>query len=158
MTDVPSNWQTLTLNEKLDLLKGIKTKLIDLKRDPGSHLAQYKGDPVGFIQKGLGQATDRSWQGWMTVIKAAFGKPLDDDELPFFHEIAGPRQPPTRQVREFWCIVGRRGGKDSVASLIATYLSRFADTQRLRLGEEGITACLATDRDQAEIVWKYCRG
>lgn len=158
MTELPSNWPTLTLNEKLDLLKGIKSRLIELKRDPARHLADYNGDPVGFIQQGLGQAREASWQGWMTVIKAAFGLSLDPQEYRFFQEIAGGRQPPQQQVKELWCIVGRRGGKDSVASLIATYLSRFADTQRLRLGEEGITACLATDRDQAEIVWKYCRG
>jgi hypothetical protein len=158
MTDVPSNWQTLTLAEKLDLLKGLKTRLIDLKRSPERYLADYQGDPVGFIQRGLGQATEPSWAGWMTVIKAAFGQPLTAEEHEFFYEIAGGRAPPSRQVKEFWAIVGRRGGKDSVASLIATYLSRFADTARLRLGEEGITACLATDRDQAEIVWKYCRG
>jgi hypothetical protein len=158
MMVLPSNWPTLTLPEKLDFLRAIKGRLIELKRDPARHLADFKGDPVGFIQQGLGQAREPSWTGWMTVIKAAFGLALDTTELEFFHEIAGGRAPPPKQVRELWCIVGRRGGKDSVASLIATYLSRFADTTRLRLGEEGITACLATDRDQAEIVWKYCRG
>jgi len=156
--ELPSNWPTLPLIEKIEFLKQIKARLVELKRDPERHLADFRGDPVGFIQRGLGQATEASWAGWMTVIKAIFGIPLEDAELPFFHEIAGDRKPPTKQVREFWAIVGRRGGKDSMASLIATYLSRFADTRRLRLGEEGITACLATDRDQAEIVWKYCRG
>ncbi len=156
--EVPSNWPTLPLPEKLELLKSIKGRLIELRRDPHRHLQDYRGDPVGFIQEGLGQAREPSWSGWMTVIKAAFGKELDENELAFFREIAGGRSPPEKPVKELWCIVGRRGGKDSVASLIATYLSRFADTTRLRLGEEGITACLATDRDQAEIVWKYCRG
>jgi hypothetical protein len=156
--NIPSDWPTLTLPEKLELLRGIKGRLVELKRNPERHLADYKGDPVGFIQRGLGQAREPSWNGWMIVIKAAFGQPLTIKELEFFHEIAGGRPSPNRPVRELWCIVGRRGGKDSVASLIATYLSRFADTTRLRLGEEGITACLATDRNQAEIVWKYCRG
>ena len=34
-----------------------------------------------------------TWANWKTVIKAAHGLPLDEDELAFFHEVAGGRAP-----------------------------------------------------------------
>ena len=71
-------------------------------------------DPLAFITGSLRQCRGESWRGWRTVLKAAYGMPLDDDELPFFRKVA-QRDPPGRRVRELWLIVGRRGGKDSVA-------------------------------------------
>src|SRR5580658_2634629 len=42
-------------------------------------------------------------------------EPLTDGELTLFKSVAGHRAPPTRQVKELVVIVGRRGGKDSIA-------------------------------------------
>jgi hypothetical protein len=68
----------------------------------------------------LGSAfTGPSWDRWRAVLKAAFAEPLDADELALFREVA-ERDPPLHRVREFWVIAGRRAGKDSVASAIAT--------------------------------------
>src|SRR5215470_2846023 len=61
-----------------------------------------------------------SWDHWRTVLKAAFALPMTEAERGFFHSVA-ERDPPTKQVRELWCVVGHGGGKDSVASLIAAY-------------------------------------
>ena len=51
-----------------------------------------------------------SWDGWRTVLKAAFGLPMNEAERAFFRTIA-EREPPTKPVRELWCVVGRGGGK-----------------------------------------------
>src|SRR6267378_1617561 len=97
-----------------------------------------------------------SWDGWRTILKAAFAIPLNDSELEFFHSVAGDRDPPERQVRELWCIVGRGGGKDSTASVIAAHMAAlFSEGARLRPGERGLVMCLATDRDQSKIVLNY---
>jgi hypothetical protein len=61
-------------------------------------------------------------------------------------------------VRELVCIVGRRGGKDSIASLIATHAAILDRSDRLRPGERCTVLCLATDRAQASIVHRYIAG
>jgi len=50
-----------------------------------------------------------SWDGWRTILKAAYALPMTGDEVDFFHSVAD-RDPPERPVRELWCIVGRGGG------------------------------------------------
>ncbi|KNY13093.1 hypothetical protein AKG11_30940 [Shinella sp. SUS2] len=101
-----------------------------------------------------------SWKAWRVVLKAAFGLPLAEDELPIFDQIAGGRQPPGKRVRELWIVVGRRGGKDSIVSGIATFVSAIEEAHigRLRPGEKATVACIASDRDQAKIVLSYIQA
>ncbi|HEV2161186.1 MAG TPA: hypothetical protein VGR52_02970 [Stellaceae bacterium] len=91
------------------------------------------------------------------MLKAAAGEHLGKNELTRFREVA-ERDPPEHPVKELWCIVGRRGGKDAVASAIAT-TAAFEDYSRyLRPGERASVLCLAVDRDQARILLRYIRG
>jgi len=100
-----------------------------------------------------------SWDGWRIVLKAAFSEPMTGDEVEFFKSVAGGRDPPAKPVRELWCVVGRRGGKDSVASVIAAHAAAlFNHGDRLRPGERALVMCLATDRDQAKVVLNYTRS
>jgi hypothetical protein len=99
-----------------------------------------------------------TWDGWRAVLKAAYALPMTGDEVEFFRSIA-ERDPPKRRVRELWCIVGRRGGKDSVASVIAAHSAALFDQgHRLRPGERALVMCLAVDRDQAKVVLNYSRS
>jgi hypothetical protein len=97
-------------------------------------------NPLAFITDALQQCRGESWRNWRTVLKAAYGLALDDEELEFFRGVA-QRDPPGRRVRELWLIVGRRGGKDSVASLIAMECARHTGNYELRPGERPIVAC-----------------
>jgi hypothetical protein len=54
-----------------------------------------------------------------------------------------------------WCVVGRRGGKDSSASAIAPIAAIHDYSKFLRPGERGVVMCLAARRDQAEIVHRF---
>jgi hypothetical protein len=100
-----------------------------------------------------------SWDGWRTILKAAFGLPMSEREREFFRTVA-ERDPPKSRVRELWIVAGRRAGKDSIASLIATYAAIFfyAGIDKLRPGERALVQCLACDRDQARIVLGYTRS
>jgi len=99
-----------------------------------------------------------SWDGWRTILKAAYALPMTGDEVDFFHSVAD-REPPERPVRELWCICGRGAGKDSIASVIAAHCAAlFSEGDRLRPGERGLVMCLATDRDQSKIVLNYTRS
>jgi len=55
-----------------------------------------------------------TWRTWLVVLKAAFGRPLDEAELEVFHAVAGERAPPKRRARELWCVAGRRSGKSRI--------------------------------------------
>jgi hypothetical protein len=99
-----------------------------------------------------------SWDTWRAVLKAAYAEPLTDGELTLFKSVAGHRAPPTRQVKELVVIVGRRGGKDSIASAIATTAAMADYGPHLRPGERASILCLAVDRSQARIVNRYIKG
>jgi hypothetical protein len=99
-----------------------------------------------------------TWDGWRAVLKAAYALPMTGDEVDFFRTVA-QRDAPKQRVRELWCIVGRRGGKDSVASVIAAHSAAlFSEGDRLRPGERALVMCLAVDRDQAKVVLNYTRS
>ena len=64
-----------------------------------------------------------------------------------------------QEVRELWVIGGRRGGKDSIASLIIAHAAALFDgADKLRPGERALCMCLACDREQAKIVLDYSRS
>jgi hypothetical protein len=99
-----------------------------------------------------------SWDGWRTVLKAAYALPMTEAEVDFFRTVA-ERDPPNKRVRELWIIAGRRAGKDSIASAIAAHSAAlFSDGDRLRPGERAMVMCLAVDRDQAKIILNYTRA
>jgi hypothetical protein len=104
------------------------------------------------------QFAGASWDRWRAVLKAAFALPMSDHDKTLFAEVSGNRQPPARPVRELVCGIGRGGGKDSIASALATYIAVTGDFSRLRHGERGTIMCLATDRDQAGIAFRYIRA
>jgi hypothetical protein len=100
-----------------------------------------------------------SWDAWRTVLKGGDGLPMNADETAFFKSISGGREPPTSRMRELWLVVGRRGGKDSVASVLATFAAAtFNQPDLLRPGERGLVACMACDRQQARIVLGYIKS
>jgi hypothetical protein len=101
-----------------------------------------------------------SWDGWRSVLKAAFAPPMTEAEVAFFKRVAGGREPPKARVRELWIVVARRGGKDSVASLITAHAAALFDrgSAELRPGERAVCMCLAADKDQAKIVLGHTRS
>lgn len=99
-----------------------------------------------------------SWAAWWSVLRAAYGLPLSGEQLATFKQLAGDRDPPARQVKQLWVIAGRRGGKDSVASLIAVHASLIDHSAHLMAGERAVVVCMACDRQQAQIIRKYIGG
>ena len=100
-----------------------------------------------------------SWDTWRAVIKASFAEPMSEAEVATFNTIAGGRGVPQQRVAEAVYIVGRGGGKDSIASLIATAIAiNFDPKGKLRPGELATVICIAVDRSQARIVFNYVKG
>lgn len=100
-----------------------------------------------------------SWDTWRSVLKATFAEPMTEAEAAIFSTVAGGRGPPQQRVSEAVFAVGRSGGKDSVASLIATCIAiNFDPKGKLRPGERVVIFCIAVDRDQAKLVLNYIKG
>ena len=98
-----------------------------------------------------------SWTTWLTVLRAAYGLNLSDEQRELFVSVAGGRDPPTRRVRELWAQVGRRGGKSRIAGALADYGALFV-TYHLAAGEQGMVLVLAASQAQAKVVFSYCLG
>ena len=100
-----------------------------------------------------------SWDGWRSILRAAYALPMTAEDVAFFKSVAGDREVPKQRVRELWCATGRRSGKDSTASLIVAYSAAlFADQAKLRHGERATVLLLACDREQAKIVLGYVKS
>lgn len=97
-----------------------------------------------------------SWAAWIVLLKAIFVLPMADEELELYRKFTGRQSPPARQIREFWGIIGRRGGKSRIAALVAVFLACFRDYSNvLAPGERGTVMVLAADRKQARTVLRY---
>jgi hypothetical protein len=95
-----------------------------------------------------------SWDGWKIIAMALRGE-LTDAELARFQELTGRTKPPSRQVRRFLARVGRRGGKDQIASALATHAAAMIDWRGvLAGGEVGTVLVLAKDKQQAGGLFK----
>jgi hypothetical protein len=99
-----------------------------------------------------------TWGSWLVVLKAIFGLPLTVDDLVIFHRHTGRASPPLGGSKETYLIIGRRGGKSFISALITCFVSCFGDfSQFITVGETLAVMCLARDKDQARIVFKYIK-
>jgi hypothetical protein len=98
-----------------------------------------------------------SWQTWLSVLRAAFGLDLTDEQLQVFGAVTGNRKPPSQRVRELWAIVGRRAGKSKIAAALAVFQACFV-RHRLSKGERGLVLVLAASTDQARVVFGYAKA
>ena len=97
-----------------------------------------------------------SWQTWLVILKCIFGLSVTHEEQALFHTLTRREHPPHRQVDECWLIIGRRGGKSFIVSLIAVYLACFRDYRDcLGPGERGVIMIIATDRKQSRVIMRY---
>jgi hypothetical protein len=93
-----------------------------------------------------------SWHAWRTLIFAVMGEDLEDDEWDTFTALTGRERGPLERVEEFWCVIGRRGGKSRVSAALAIYLCACCDYRNcLSIGERGVCLVLAQNSKQAGV-------
>jgi len=123
--------------------KGLSLRVSDVMSSPKLLGPHFHGD---------------SWGRWRAVIKATFGEQMSDAEVADFRDVA-QRDPPRQRVSEAVYAIGRGGGKDSAASLMATAAAvNFDPKGKLRPGEMAHVLCIAVDREQAAIVLGYIKA
>ena len=100
-----------------------------------------------------------SWAAWLVVLKAIFGLPMIGDDLAIFHRHTGRISPPTGGSKETYLIIGRRGGKSFISALITCFISCFIEFKPfVTVGETLVVMCLARDKEQARIVFRYVKA
>src|SRR5437867_12484265 len=100
-----------------------------------------------------------TWTSWLVVLKAIFGLPMTVDELLIFQRHTGRVSPPLDGSKETYLIIGRRGGKSFVSALITTFIACFMDFKEyVTIGETLCVMCVAKDKDQARIVFRYVKA
>ena len=95
-----------------------------------------------------------SWSNWRTLLIAANGKSLTDDERFIFEKYTGRTTPPCKRVSEMMCVIGRRGGKSKAISALACYYAALCEHQLSR-GERGVVLLIAQDRRAAKVSLDY---
>jgi hypothetical protein len=104
----------------------------------------------------LGNAlAGESWTTWKTLLIAAMGEALTDEERSVFRKITQREHEPDRIVEELVAVIGRRGGKSRAISALATYIAGLCKHPALVAGERGILLIIAPDQRQADIVLDY---
>jgi hypothetical protein len=64
---------------------------------------------------------------WRSLLLAAMGEELKPDELTIFRKFTGRTTAPLRRIDEFWCAIGRRGGKSRAMAALAVYLAGLCE-------------------------------
>ena len=97
-----------------------------------------------------------TWSSWLVLLKVLFGLSLGEDELTVYGDCTGRKEAPQGVFREAWLVVGRRGGKSFVVSVVAVFLALFHDFKEfLAPGERGVIQIIAADRSQARVIFRY---
>jgi hypothetical protein len=97
-----------------------------------------------------------SWRAWRVMLIAAMGEALDDDELALFRSLTGRETAPTSRVETLVGVIGRRGGKNRAAAVLAAYIAALCDhSDKIAPGERPMVLCLAANTRQAAISFDY---
>jgi hypothetical protein len=99
-----------------------------------------------------------TWAGWRTLLLALAGEALLPDELALFTKLTGRPTSPASWVKEFYGIIGRRGGKSRAMGVLAAYLATLCRYPMLVAGERGVVLVIAPDQRQASGILGYAAG
>jgi hypothetical protein len=99
-----------------------------------------------------------SWDAWRVFCRALYGLTMAEDQLALFRGCTGRSDAPVRPATEAWVVCGRRSGKSRIAAAVATYVAALAPTTTLAPGEWGTVLVCAVDKQQARVVFNYCKA
>jgi hypothetical protein len=100
-----------------------------------------------------------SWWPWRTFLRALFALGMDEAETALYRTHTGRTEVPAEPFKEAALVVGRRGGKSRILSLVAVFLATFRDyAPYLAPGEVATIAVIAADRKQARSIFRFTIG
>jgi hypothetical protein len=100
-----------------------------------------------------------TWRVWRTILIAAMGEALDDEERVIFEKFTGRAIESLQLVECLVVIAGRRGGKSLAASVLAVFIAALCDhSGKTVRGERPLVLCLAQNQRQAKVTFSYIAG
>ena len=84
------------------------SSIIQAMQDPNLFGPWFKGD---------------TWTAWRAFLAGLFGLDMNEEESQIFRKHTARSILPKNTAREAWLIVGRRGGKSLISSLVAVFLA-----------------------------------
>jgi hypothetical protein len=100
-----------------------------------------------------------TWMAWLVVLKAIFGLAMTAEDLAIFQRQTGRITPLLNGSKETYLVIGRRGGKSFISALVTCFIACFIDfSPFITVGETLAVMCLAKDKDQARIVFRYVKA
>jgi hypothetical protein len=101
-----------------------------------------------------------SWSGWRTLLIAAAGEALTDNERQEFQKLTGREREPGAMVSQFIAIFGRRAGKSVALAVFLVWIASLNDHRGTLkgLGEKGIALCVSRDQRVARVILGYVDG
>jgi hypothetical protein len=100
---------------------------------------------------------DSDWTPWTAFLMALRAEPMTRRERHIYEAATGRKELPAQPFNEAWVIVGRRGRKSAVASLLAVYHAVYCQWPRAA-GETVRVLVVAVSKDQAKIIRQYCEA
>lgn len=97
-----------------------------------------------------------TWNTWWALLLGAFGEELSATERATYKRLTD-REAGKAAFRVLAAFVGRRGGKNSAASIVVVFLA-LCGKWKLSPGEIGVVLGLALDREQAKVEFRYILG
>lgn len=122
---------------------------------------QEQRDIVWEIEKGcfrdLFPEDQSSWSTWKVMLKGIYGLEMTAEEKEVWrHHTGRPATGHHRSYRTIFAVCPRRSGKSFIASLISCYMAVQSWKQHIRKGESAECVLVASDREQAQVCFKYC--
>jgi hypothetical protein len=100
-----------------------------------------------------------SWANWRMLLIATAGEALNKEEREIFERFTRRSREPGERIEEGLFLIGRRGGKDRAAAVLATYIAALIDwSSVLSKGERGLVLCIGADQRQAKVQRDYIEG
>ena len=100
-----------------------------------------------------------SWAAWRVLMLAVVGEALTDEERVLYRTLTDRHREPVEPVRQFFGIVGRRGGKSRAMGTLAAYFAGCCDFRDvLAPGQRGRLPLIAASQDQADEIFAYVLG
>ncbi|MGO7165020.1 hypothetical protein ACCS78_38975, partial [Rhizobium johnstonii] len=99
-----------------------------------------------------------TWLPHRTLLIAAMGEELTDQEREVFHMITGRDREPGVQVDELVAVLGRRAGKTRSAGTLAAYVATLCVHDYLAAGERAVIPILAGSTIQANNAFQAVLG
>lgn len=98
-----------------------------------------------------------TWGAWRAFLATLFGLPVDESARAIIAKHTERTDVPNSTgFNEAYAIVGRRGGKSIIGALIGVFLACLRDYSNvLAPGETGVVLILASDKEQAKVIFSY---